>query len=127
MTDKNEGPCRAQRPYVFACTSYRIQDTLLTPSAEGIFAVPHVSIFESLVSCSAKCAQELGKMKEASVLREVFGGILGLLNEMVIKLASPVDLGWRPAEWLEILLQSINYEVRLAFSYPDSSYIDPLS
>ena len=66
-------------------------------------------------------------MKEASVLREVFGGILGLLNEMVIKLASPVDLGWRPAEWLEILLQSMNYEVRLAFSYPDSSYIDLLS
>jgi len=66
-------------------------------------------------------------MKEASVLREVFGGILGLINEMVIKLATPVDLGWRPTEWLEILLQSMNYEVHLAFSHPDSSYIDPLS
>lgn len=99
----------------------------MTPPAEGIFAVPQASIFESLVSCSAKCAQELGKMKEASVLREVFGGILGLINEMVIKLATPVDLGWRPTEWLEILLQSMNYEVHLAFSHPDSSYIDPLS
>lgn len=60
-------------------------------------------------------------MREASILREVFGGMLGLLNEMVIRLAAPVNLAWRPAEWLQILLQSMDYGVCLAFSHSGSS------
>lgn len=124
VTDGNENSRQTQRPYVFACTFYGIQDTLSTPPAEGTFTIPQASIFESLVSCSAKCAQELEKMREASILREVFGGMLGLLNEMVIRLAAPVNLAWRPAEWLQILLQSMDYGVCLAFSHSGSSWID---
>lgn len=82
------------------------------PPAEGSFTIPFSSVFESLVSCSSKCAQELAKAKDTAILREVFGGILGLLNGMAGRLVTQANLVWDPASWLNTLLESMDYEVR---------------
>lgn len=90
--------------------------TLSIPPAEGGFTIPFSSVFESLVSCSSKCAQELTKAKDATILREVFGGILGLLNGMAGRLVTRANLVWDPAGWLNTLLESMDYEVRRSYS-----------
>lgn len=113
VTRDNTSARQTQRPYEFACTFYGIKDKLPTPPPEGHFTIPFSSIFESLVSCSAKCAQELSKVKDATLLREVFSGVLGLLNGMVNRLTGPIDVTWDPATWLGLLLQSMAYEVCL--------------
>jgi hypothetical protein len=115
VTRDNDGARQTQRPYVFACTFYGIQDILPTPSPEGKFLVPQSSIFESLVSSSATCAQELTKIKDGVILREVLSGMLGLLNGIVTRLAAPAPVTWNPVEWLSTLLQSMEYEVHGTF------------
>ncbi len=112
VTQANVEARQTYRPYQFTCTFYGMDTALSIPPAEGSFTIPFSSVFESLVSCSAKCAQELAKTREAATLREVFGGILGLLNGMVGRLAAPVVLAWEPAVWLGVLLESMEYEVR---------------
>lgn len=93
-----------------------MQDPISSPPPEGTFAIPQSSVFESLIACSATCAQELAKLKDGVILREVFGGMLSLLNGIVNRLAAPAIVAWDPAEWLGTLLQSMEYEVRLKSS-----------
>lgn len=52
-------------------------------------------------------------MKDATILREVFGRILELLNGMVGRLAAPMSVIWDPEAWFGTLLESMEYEVRL--------------
>ncbi|KAJ3572176.1 hypothetical protein NP233_g3254 [Leucocoprinus birnbaumii] len=135
VTSDNENSRQTQRPYSFACTFYGIQATLTTPPPEGTFIIPQSSVFESLVSCTAKCAQALEKLKDAAALREVFGGMLGFLNGMVNRLTAPVEMAWNPVEWLATLLQSMEYEsaifasvdriINLSVSLHKSSFVQP--
>ncbi|KAF9447031.1 hypothetical protein P691DRAFT_803039 [Macrolepiota fuliginosa MF-IS2] len=111
VTRDNINARQTQRPYQFACTFYGMKPVLGTLSPEGHFTVPFTSTFESLVSCSVKCAGELAMVvKDATILREVFGGILGLLNRMVGRLAGPIGVSWDPVAWFGALLDSMEYE-----------------
>lgn len=116
VTQDNYNARQTQRPYAFVCTFYGIQDPFPTSPADGHFNVPQLSIFENLVSCSTKCAQELGKVKDAVILREVFGGTLSLLNGMVNRLSTPIEVAWDPMLWFNTLLESMEHEVRLSRS-----------
>lgn len=116
VTQDTDDARQTQGPYEFACTFYGIRDSFTTPPSEGHFTIPFSSTFESLISCSEKCAQELEKEKDVVILRGVFSGILGLLNVMVNRLATPVEVTWDPAVWLGLMLQSMTYEVCLCLS-----------
>jgi hypothetical protein len=114
VTQDSDDARQTQGPYGFACTFYGIdKDKFPMPSPKGHFTIPFSSIFESLVSCSEKCAQELEEQKDVVILRGVFSGLLGLLNVMVNRLTTAVNLTWDPSAWLGLMLQSLTYEVRL--------------
>ncbi|KXN85691.1 Protein dopey [Leucoagaricus sp. SymC.cos] len=135
VTQDNEGTRQTQRPYTFTCTFYGIQDPQSTPQPEGNFTIPQSSIFENLISCSAKCAQELASAKDAVVLREVLGGMLNLLNRIVNRLAAPASMSWDPTTWLNTLLQSMEYEsaifatvdriINLSVSLHKTNFVEP--
>lgn len=104
-----------ERAYTFACTFFNIPATT-TPTPSGSFAIPFSSSFESLIGLSTHCAQNLNQSThDILVLREVFSQSLKLIDRLVGRLGSAIAVQWRPHEWLTILLESLQRQVRLIF------------
>ena len=101
----------ANRPFLFACNLYDI-NPLGIPEGRGSFAVPIASAFESLASLSLICAENLINNSENVVdLREVFSSSLILMEKLIGRLTTLVEVTWEPSNWLQIILQGLHHEV----------------
>ncbi|RDB28675.1 Protein dopey [Hypsizygus marmoreus] len=100
-----------QRPYLFACSFYGITPIELPPGQHFSFAIPFVSAFENLASFSLKCAQSLIKGSDnVVVLREVYSQSLLLIDRLVGRLGTSVQVAWNPSEWMQVVLRGLDHE-----------------
>lgn len=102
------------RPFDFACAFFKIPDrSLSTWPPFNVSTMPHASCLESLVSMSKTYTECLKESQQTVVLRESFSRTLALINNLVERLTTPVNLTWNPKEWIDVLLLSLEYEVRV--------------
>ncbi|KIL71408.1 hypothetical protein M378DRAFT_188883 [Amanita muscaria Koide BX008] len=104
----NESESAILRPYLFSCKFYGITPTVTLENA-ALSLVPLSSIFNNFFSISLQCA-ELASKANTEDLKEVLSRTMSLLNNLVAKLDSPLDVAWNPSHWLSSLLISFSEE-----------------
>lgn len=112
LTSEIQAASAAQRPYVFACTFYGAKPIPTIPAQKGSYSIPFASAFENIIRLSTSCAQSLLKKGSPSRLREVFTQALLLIDRLVGRLGSSIEVLWNPTEWLSVVLKSLDHEVR---------------
>lgn len=107
-----EAKCTTQRPYLFACSFYGITPIAIPTDSATYFAVPFASVFENLTSLSHICAEILIQgSSNISTLREVYALSLLLIDRLVGRLGTSVEIAWKPARWLHLVLNVLEHEV----------------
>ncbi|KAJ3774387.1 Dopey, N-terminal-domain-containing protein [Lentinula raphanica] len=112
MTTDLQAASETERPYKFACTFYDFKPTLDAPLPSGTYTVPLGSAFESLISLSMTSSQTLAKSKgnantNSAQLRETLSSSLTLIDSLVSRVSSSVNLVWEPNKWLSVVLDSL--------------------
>lgn len=116
LTENMQAASISQRPYTFACIFYDIKPILKVPSHKGPFDIPFASAFENMVQLSLSCAKRLVATSDGSpLLMQAFSQLLLLLDRLVGRLGSPISVSWKPAEWLSVVLKSLEHEVGFMF------------
>ncbi|KAK7025465.1 hypothetical protein VNI00_015993 [Paramarasmius palmivorus] len=100
----------SERPYKFACTFYGLKPNVEMPEPTGSFTKPFGSAFESLIGLSLKLSQILlTSPKEVNLAREHFAQSLLLIDRLVGRLNSRLDLEWDPEKWLSVVLETLGH------------------
>jgi hypothetical protein len=112
LTSEMQEAITTQRPYIFACSFYKIQPILEASSPSGSFTVPFGSVFEGLARLSMVFAQSLCTTKDSiSLQRQNFSRCLSLIEKLISRLDSTMRLAWDPKTWLSHVLESLKQEV----------------
>jgi hypothetical protein len=113
LTGANEANRTTQRPYLFACSFYGITPIATPTKSATSFAVPFASVFENLASLSRICAEVLIRgSSNILTLREVYSHSLLLIDRLVGRLGTSVEIAWEPSRWLQLVLRALEHEVK---------------
>jgi hypothetical protein len=112
LTGSSEADHTAQRPYFFACSFYGITQISTAMKSQAFYTVPFTSVFENLISLSRICANVLIRgSPDILILREVYSHSLLLIDRLVGRLGTSVEIAWDPSEWLQLVLHPLEHEV----------------
>lgn len=130
LSAANKAIGTTQRPYLFACSFYDITPIASSTSSVTSFATPFTSVFESLASLSRICAEVLIRgSSNILIVREVYSHSLLLIDRLVGRLGTPVEIAWEPLRWLQLVLCALEHEVNdssdldLWLAYPSNSLL----
>jgi len=113
LTGAIEAQRTTQRPYLFACSFYGITPIATPTTPAASFAVPFASIFENLAALSRTCSEALIQSSSNLVtLREVYSLSLLLIDRLVGRLGTSVEIAWKPSRWLQLILHVLEHEVK---------------
>lgn len=111
LTGAIEANRTAQRPYLFACSFYGITPIATPTKSTASFTIPFTSVFENLTSISRISAEVLIRgSPDIVTLREVYSYSLLLIDRLVGRLGTSVEIVWRPSTWLQLVLHALEHE-----------------
>lgn len=113
-SQKEEARC-SQRPYLFACSFYEVEDFEPVPQGSAPRSdstIPFTTSFNNLFSLTEHSARLLtGAGPAVGSVREALSRTLTLSERLLARLTISVDVAWEPSIWMGALLQTFEYEV----------------
>ncbi|KAJ2917856.1 hypothetical protein MD484_g2573, partial [Candolleomyces efflorescens] len=111
---QKEASRSTDRPYLFACSFYEIEDFQSVPDtvqSASDSIIPFTTSFSNSFALSTHCARLLASPgPKAGAIREALSRTLTLCERLLSRLNTSVDVSWNPAEWMNTLLRSFEYE-----------------
>lgn len=112
-TQKEEAR-ETQRPYLFACSFYEIEDFEPVPASSqpaSTANAPFTTAFNNLFSLSTRTARMLASPgPHGGAVREGLSRILTLCERLLGRLSISLQVAWDPSAWMNTLLQTFEYE-----------------